>query len=134
MPMSLFLLTSALAVAACGLLYFNRTKATVAELAGEWQVFAHNVQSKTSKQLIDTFPILVEEFDSLLMATIHEIEDEAASYACFLAHTLEKLDEHTVFTVHSDSFGTFEFQPDFENGHLVGVKLLHKVGPAAPNA
>lgn len=56
-----------------------------------------------------------------------EVEDEAASYASFeffmqMQMQMPELNEHYLAIVEHPTFGSFRFRPDFEHGHMVGVR------------
>lgn len=75
--------------------------------------------------VISTFDIALEphEIESMANRNDEELEDEAASYGLYAAYSnLHSITPHSRVVVHLP-FGeaAYQFSPDFEEGHLVGL-------------
>lgn len=100
---------------------------------GKWEVAVlREGASETYHE--DTFPYDADEAFALEEASLEELEDEAASYAVFVAMDLHQRgllqETDTIVVTCDDAFGTFIFHPDFKESILVGVKESEIATPA----
>ena len=118
----IFIIVFALIVAA--LLYArHRRTQNAAESSLNWTATLFNDERDPTCVAMDTFSSYEHEENELIAASGEEREDIFASYAMFFAYlNINKLTETSQIVLNHPKYAPIRFMPDYDNGHLVGVK------------